>query len=129
MNIDSDIRKRITRYDIALVVFLLLVCAALFAVSFFEGGDSLKAEISLNGEVVHTVYLETVKESYIYNANGCEICISKDGAKFLKSPCEDALCVKTGLLSKNGEAMACVPQRVVLSIKNDKDNNFDAVVY
>lgn len=129
MNIESDIRKGITKYDILLVVFLLVLCAVLFAFSFFGNGNSLKAEISVDGELVHTVKLEAIEESYIYNANGCEIYIGKDGARFIKSPCEDSLCVKTGLLSENGDTMACVPQRVVLSIKNDKNNKFDAVAY
>ena len=112
-----------------LIVFLLLVCATLFAFSFFGEGESLKAEISIDGEVVHSVNLETIAESYIYNANGCEIYIGKDGARFIASPCEDGLCVKTGLLFKNGDTMACVPQRVVLCVKNDKDRKFDAVAY
>ncbi len=80
--------------------------------------------------MVQSVKLSDIDEAYTLNVKGCEIYLSNEGVYFLQSECEDGLCVKRGALTKNGDSMACVPMKVVVSITATKDNEeFHAVAY
>ena len=78
--------------------------------------------------MVHVVKFSGIKESYTVNAGGCEILVEKDGISFKSSLCPDKLCMKSGKLSLAVDTMACVPERVVVVIKSDKEVH-DAVSY
>lgn len=128
MSIDKGIRNRITKGDIILIVAIIIVTVLLF-VNSFSKGNSLKAEIYLEGEKVKEIELESVSDSYTITVGSCELLIENDGVSFLSSECEDKLCIKRGKLKRAGDAMACVPQRVVVSIKSDRGRQPDGVTY
>lgn len=130
MNIKKSVKKSITKYDVVLIIFLLSLSAVWFFLSFNSGSENLKAEIYSDGKITHSVKLSEIKEPYTVKVNGCEIELSKEGAVFLSSECKDELCVKRGTLTKNADTMACVPQKVALVIKNEKNKSgIDAIVY
>lgn len=128
MSIDKGIRNRITKGDIILIAAIIIVTVLLF-INSFSNGNSLKAEIYLEGERVKEIELESVSDSYTIIVGSCELLIENDGVSFLSSECEDKLCIKSGKLKRAGDAMACVPQRVVVSIKSDKEKQPDGVTY
>ncbi len=114
--------------DALIIVLCAVLCLCLFASSFFPG-KNLIAEIYSDGVLVAAKALSEIEEEYTLSVSGCELELSKNGISFLSSTCKDKLCIKYGVLSKKGETMACIPNRVVVSIKSGKDKNFDAVAY
>lgn len=129
MSIDKEIKKGITKGDIILVAFLVALCAVLFAFSFTDENDILKAEIYLGGEKVQETVLSDMDESRRLKVGGCELLIEKDGIAFISSQCEDQLCVKKGKLTRKGDAMACVPEKVVVNIKSLRGAMPDGITY
>ncbi len=129
MNIDKQIKKGITKGDIILIVSVVLISAVLFALSFFSSSEDLTAEIYVGGEKAHSIVLSEVTESYTVRENYCELLIEKDGVTFVYSDCGDKLCVKKGKLTKQGDTMACVPEKVVVILRGSDNKNIDAVVY
>lgn len=127
--IDNQIKKGITKGDIILVVSVLFISAVLFAFSFFGVSEELTAEIYVDGEKLHTIALNEVEESYTLTENYCQLLIEKDGVSFVYSDCSDKLCMKRGKLSKQGDTMACVPEKVVVILRGTQRRNIDAITY
>ncbi len=119
--------KVIKKGDILLVLILIAVCIIWFLPK--DNGEKIRAEIFLDGNSVHSFVLSDVSKPQTVSVAGCEILVEKDGVTFLESSCSDSLCVKRGKMTKSGDAMACVPQRVVVTLKSEKNADFDSVVY
>jgi hypothetical protein len=50
-----------------------------------------------------------------------------NGVRVLDSPCPHKLCVKSGSISRSGETLVCLPNRVVIRIKGKGEPSVDAV--
>lgn len=112
--------------DTVIIASCVLVCILLFALPFRSGGE-LTAVVTVDGEVKREVVLSGVESPFSERYGSVEISFSKDGAEFVSSDCSDKLCVKHGMLKKEGDAMACIPNKTVVSIEGKKD--FDGVAY
>lgn len=127
MKSNKDIFSRLRYGDFLLVGAVLLISLVLFFGSFTS--EKLQAELYLDGERVSTVELYSLTGSETMTLGDCELLIEKDGVTFISSDCPDKLCVNRGKLQKAGDAMACVPERVSVVLKNAKGNEVDAVVF
>ena len=127
--IDKQIKKGITKGDIILIAAVVLISAVLFALPFFSGNDELTAEIYVSGEMQHSILLSEVEEGYTLTENYCQLLIEKDGVSFVYSDCGDKLCVRRGKLTRQGDTMACVPEKVVVILRGGNDKAFDAIAY
>lgn len=104
--------------DAVIYAVLALLCAALFALPLLHGADGrLAAQITLNGDVVETVDLSVLQGEETRTVHGCRIVLSGGGVYIASADCPDRLCVKTGKITRPGEAIACVPNRVVVRLK------------
>ena len=128
MNTKGEIRSSITKGDIILIVSLIVLSLVMFVFSF-TGSDNLVAEIYVDGEITHSVELSEVTDSYTINENYCQLLIEKDGVSFAFSNCGDQLCVKRGKLKNQGDTMACVPEKVVVILKENGKSKIDGVAY
>lgn len=112
--------------DTVIIASCVLVCILLFVLPFHSGSE-LTAVVTVDGEVKREVVLSEVEGPFSERYGNVEIAFSKDGAEFISSDCSDKLCVKSGMLKKEGDAMACIPNKIVVSIEGKK--NFDGVAY
>lgn len=128
MSTKNEIRRNITKGDIILIVSILVLSIIWFVFSF-TAEENLRAEIYVDGEKAHSIALSEVEESYSIRENYCELLIEKDGVSFSFSNCADQLCVRRGKLKRHGDTMACVPEKIVVIIKSDKQNKIDGVAY
>ena len=54
---------------------------------------------------------------------------NKDGAWVESSPCPDKICIKEGRIQKPGETIACVPEKVLLTLQSAaKEREHDAIL-
>lgn len=114
--------------DYFVIAAVLTFCLLLFIPSFLPS-DEKTAEVYVDGEKVKTVLLTSLQTEERFTAAGCEILFEKDGASFIKSDCKDQLCVKCKKLKNPGDSMACVPNKVVLTIKAENENDYDIMAY
>lgn len=123
----SEFKSAIKKGDIIIITSLVLITLFWFSLSFFQKG-SPQVNIYLDGEIQKTLLLSEVKEEEIVSVGNCEIKVTKDGAVFLSSDCEDGLCVKRGLMKNIGDVMACVPEGVTVEITG-RDSHIDGLTY
>lgn len=120
-------KKLLTKGDVLIIVFFLALSLFLFVFSF-SPKENLTAQIYLNGELVEEQRLSQIEKAYTVKVGECEIELDKDGVRFVSSTCKDGLCVKHAKLSKSSDTMACIPNKVVVSIIGKK-NISDIVSY
>lgn len=108
--------------DFLIIAICLLVALIIFLPSVFSSDDTLTAVIAVDGKTVREIVLtdstdETLEiNNTIIKAQGRSIC-------FHESSCPDKTCVRTGKLDSAGDSSACVPNRVSVYIKGEKNSN------
>jgi hypothetical protein len=93
------------------------------------------ALVSLDGTVISEISLDSAPEGYEYR-------VEKDGRllsilvvrerkiRFTWSDCPDQVCVHTGWIGWSGQAAVCLPNRVMVRIQgNTEENGEDVDVY
>lgn len=123
----SKLKGVIKKGDIIVILSLIFITLIWFSFSFFQKGAP-QVNIYLDGKIQQTFLLSGIKGEEIISAGSCKIRVTKDGAEFLSSDCEDGLCVKRGLMKNVGDVMACVPEGVTVEITGE-DSKTDAVAY
>ncbi len=125
-------RKLFTLADLV-VVGLVLLCFFCAVFSFFIGHnkEAVYAEVKIYGKLYERINLSEVTEAYDMPVDGdipVVLRISSEGVCFESSDCPDKLCVKRGVISKNGESAICLPAAVSVKIVSSETSEIDAVV-
>ena len=109
--------------DIILIISLLVIAALLFLV-FSRGEEGAVAVVAVNGEKVAEYSLS---ENGTYPLNGgTNILVIEDGAAFLEeADCPAKLCVKQGRISKTGQCITCLPNRLTVTVEGAGEREFD----
>ncbi len=104
-------------------VALVLAVAAISVSLIFQGisravGDHPQARVSANGrEVARFSLWEGDRTLVVKGFQGESRLEAKDGrVRMVDSACPDKLCVRTGWISRPGESIVCLPNRVVIEI-------------
>jgi hypothetical protein len=121
------------RADVLLIGGILLLAAVLFAFRILmPAGGALVAVLTVNGDEVRAFPLSGAEYPFEYllqGGAGGEIVIRAERRRIriLRSDCPDGDCVRTGWLSRPGDAAVCLPNRLVLKIAGEAE--YDAVTY
>lgn len=118
----------IKKGDVILLAVLCLICAFLFVLPFFKSNKESFAVITLDGETVDEFRLSPDEKKTI-QVGGCTIRSENSVVYFESADCPDKLCVKSGKLSRPGDTAACVPNKVVVTIRGKSKNNYDMVAF
>ncbi len=122
--------KLIKPLDLLLIVLLLLGGTGfwLYAKHSTQGATAV---IYINGEIHQSIELEKVAEAYELElpcSPKATLLVENGTISFAKADCGDKVCINTGKLTKRGDAAACLPAKVVVTIKNG-EKQLDAMVY
>lgn len=109
--------------DFILAAVIILAAVSIWAYPHIkESSFAQYAEIGLSGELLKTVSL---KEDMEFAVGGCEVRVEGGEIYIAEADCPDRVCVNTGKISRSGQSIICVPNR--LSIKIAGESGFDAV--
>ena len=121
-----DKRRFFRPADGIAVAALLAVAAVLWAVLAHLDGTT--AEILCGGELVTSVDLSAVKETYdVTLDNGVTITVEPGAIYFAASDCANQLCVRTGKLTKAGQSAVCLPHKTLIRITGKDRRGPDAL--
>lgn len=110
-------KKLITKKDFILLVVVLIIGVA--GISFMNSANQgTTAQIKVDGKVDETIQLDG--ESFEKEINGVIICCENGEIYVKESSCPDKVCVRSGRISKAGEGIICVPNRVAVEISGEK---------
>lgn len=118
-----------TRADILLGVSFLIagvVCVA--AIPIFGGGAGATVEVKVAGELKGIYSLEEDREVRIDGLGNNTLEIRQGEAAMTYADCPDQYCVHHRPVSKSGESIICLPNKVVITIKGGEEQEVDAVV-
>ena len=125
----------ITRWDKVVIVCVLVVAAVVYAV--FVGAlwneQPKSVEVFVDGEKYASYNFaeisgaKSVKINTKYGHNVLEI--TNDGARMTESSCPDKVDVLCGEISKPGQMIVCIPNRVSVKILGKEKLNIDKVTY
>ena len=107
--------KLLKKGDIIIIACIVLISLLWFSASFLSSGEKKQVRVFFDGELYRTFELSAVEEE-ILDIDGCQIRVTGDGVCFLYSDCPDGLCVRRGMMTANGDVMACVPKGITVEI-------------
>lgn len=122
--------KERTRNDLKLIGALLFASLFLSLVMyFFASGDGAFVRVSVDGAVTAEYDLHKEQTAVIEGAGGFEntLVIKEGKADIVDAGCPDKLCVYQKEISRTGESLVCLPNRVVVEIVGADGNEVDAI--
>ena len=121
-------RSKMRWGDFVIIAAVLLAAAALAVfLAMQAAGDRLYAEIWKDGELTQRYALTPDTRETIDLDGHNTIILDGLTARMAGADCRDQVCVRTGTLSRAGQAAVCLPNRVVLKLVGEK-NEVDAIV-
>lgn len=111
------------------VLIALIVCVSVLAVflhEFIGGKGAGCATVKVRGEI-EGVYSLAEDQTIEINGGTNLLQIKNGTVDMLEADCPDKLCVNQKAISKNGESIICLPNKVVVTIESDENSEFDAV--
>ena len=106
--------------DFILAAFVIAVAIGIWIFPSLDTSSDV-ADISQGDEKI-TVSLRRDAE---YSLEGCVVAVEDGGIYIKETNCPDRVCEKTGKISKAGEAIICVPNKVSITIAGASE--FDAM--
>lgn len=115
------------KYDLIPTSAAVIVALVWFITNLMISSNGNMAYIYLDNKLIETCPLNE-------NKNGSIVCNDKDILCYTVengtidvtfAACDDKLCVHQKPISKNGENIVCLPQKIVISIDSEKNNEFD----
>jgi hypothetical protein len=132
-------RVRIRALDIFIFLLALLIIGLISLQTYARGRGTPEITISGAGQGAVQGAAQGAEQQWIYPLDvettlrvpgplGETVVEIKDGAvQVISSPCPEKICIKTGRISKPGQWIACLPNRVFISIRGRKSEQPDAI--
>jgi hypothetical protein len=127
---DYTKRPRLLRaLDIVIIVALLFVSVAF--IPFMDSQSRDTVAVYKGADVVAEYRLDEDRVFHVDGINGTlEIEIKNEKVRVRSSPCRHQICVNTGWISRSYEQIICAPNRVLLLIhSNSEEEEIDAVTH
>jgi len=117
------------KLDMLIYLILLSAAAALLVLWNSADTDALTAHIYVEGELFESVYLQDSQEMSILTAQGHNVLgLEPDGVRMISADCRSGDCVHMGKITRPGQLIACLPNRVIVHLEgNIEEGDFDAV--
>ena len=111
------------KWDLLVVAFVAaaaLASTAIFWLGSTQQQGSLTAVVSVDGEEVERIAVSgTELEERIYQENGYTLHVTagKGAVQVTESDCPTQDCVRTGVISRPGQSIVCLPARIVITLE------------
>lgn len=95
-----------------------------------KGQIPTTVRVTVDGSVYGTYSLDRDQTITITQDDGKEnVLVIEDENVYMKEAnCRNQICVRTGKISRPGQSITCLPNRVSAVIEGGEDNGFDAVI-
>jgi hypothetical protein len=124
------------KLDYIIIIALILVSLLSSGIILYSSAkakyQSQYIEIQVDGDIYKKIPFKSSTEETIdlkTELGENIIRISKGYVQILDADCPDKVCVKDGSISKPGQSLVCLPNRVVVEIKGEKDVDVDDVSF
>ena len=112
-----------------LIFFSSLAIIILFVITTL-GAKSNNTTVKIR--VVDDEYLYPLSTDRLLEFNGIigntTIEIKENSVRFISAPCKNKLCIHAGEINKTNQAVACLPNRVIITLEGGS-NSIDGIAY
>ncbi len=120
----NETEKKKYGRDLILVAILLLAAVLLFFLvrshQEKDTGSGAAAVVSVDGEVVGRYPLN--RDGTFPLNNGSNILVVENGEAWVsEANCPDKVCMGMGKISRNGEFIACLPNRLIVVVEGGEE--------
>lgn len=118
--------------DVLFIAALLIVCAVGMFYLFVlrDSGDTVK--VTVDGEMYGTYSLsDNIQEDIITGKDGSNLnrFVICDGKVYMEdASCPDGICVAHRPISREGESIVCLPNKVVITVFTEKETEAPDIV-
>lgn len=124
--------KYFKKYDFIVIgIVIVLGISSLFLLNANQNveGDMLVNVYSDNKLISSKVLREGIDETMIvdYNDHINVIEYKDNKVSIIEADCKDQICIKDGEISKNGEIIVCLPNKLMIEIVGSKEVLIDGI--
>lgn len=106
--------KKLKKADIILALCLIIAAFALFIGFYLFKTSGKKVIVRQNNKTVYSGLLSNDNQINLKH----NTVVIKDNKAYMKcADCKNQICVKTGKISKSGETVVCLPNKVIIEIE------------
>ncbi|MCI8408586.1 MAG: NusG domain II-containing protein [Lachnospiraceae bacterium] len=110
--------------DICLIGIFLIIGFGLLFYILSQKHHGNQVLVQVNGECIQTFWQEEEVTYTIKSQHGENILRIYNGKVWLlDADCPDKICVNTGKIQYPGQSIICLPHKVVVEIKDNKEEN------
>ena len=109
------------------IVVAAVIALGVFVAILFYGGKGVEHDltcvVSIGGDTVDTVPLRDapLERSYQNNGYTLHVTISADGVCVREADCPSQDCVHTGIITRSGQSIVCMPSQIVIHLSGASD--------
>lgn len=119
-----------TRGDVVAICLAAAAVGAAYARFWQPAVAATQFEVRVAGTPGGRHALDRDRDIVVEGRLGPSLLRVQDGrVRFVSSPCRNKVCVHSGWLSHGGDAAACLPNRVSISLSGDAGSGLDAVSF
>ena len=115
--------------DLYLILILALMGIGLLVVFLGIKPSGSRLKVLVDGTEVGEYSLAVDGRFVIEGVNGgTNVLVIEDGHAYMdEASCPDHLCMNMGQISKDGQSIICLPNKVVVEVASDNKSEIDAV--
>ena len=120
---EKNLGKRKMTADIVLILLLLIVGLSVFLIIELTREDGAGVRVYSDGDVVAEYSLSADGEYEL--GGGSNTLVIRGGEAYVTyATCPDGLCIKQGKISRTGEKIVCLPNRISIEVYGADDEIF-----
>lgn len=121
-------RRLVEPKDILIIVLLIALSGGFYFVMRGGTGQPGSAAVTVDGTLLARIPLDK-SGGYEYPELPGVIFTVEDGSvRISENDCADLTCVRTGAISRNGQAIICLPKKIAVEIERDASEKDDVDV-
>lgn len=115
---------------VAVIILAVIVIISFVSIICFNTKDGGYAFIYQDGNLLEVIELENDTTYQVLNNNEITNIIAiENGYAYMKEAnCKDHTCIHMGKIKHNNQSIVCLPNKVIITIQNNDNINYDSVV-
>lgn len=108
---------------------ILIIVLSLFSLKMINRESKTLGIVKVikNNEVIKTIDLSKVKESYEFEVKGDNeesntIKVENTGVSIISASCKDKICIHTGKIKDSSLPIVCLPNKLIIKFESTKES-------
>lgn len=121
--------KAKAKNDMVLIVALLVILSVIGTIYFFARTDGDTVTVTVDGEIFAEYSLSQDRTVEIRIGDNLNILVIEGGKAYVdEASCPDGVCAAHKPISRNGESIVCLPNKVVISVRTNAGENTPDII-